>query len=128
MDLEPGLSLELWPRFNPGAERVLSGAGRESVNALVAQSRLTLCDPMECSLPGSSVHGIFQAKVLERVAISFSRGSSQSRDRTLVSRIASRCFSKQTLYHLGLQGSPTDRRKTSKKKKEKNKEEETLQN
>ena len=42
----------------------------------VAQSCLTLCDPMDCSLPGSSVHGIFQAKVLEWVAISFSRGSS----------------------------------------------------
>ena len=41
---------------------------------------LTLCDPMGCSLPGSSVHGIFQARVLEWVAISFSRGSSQTRD------------------------------------------------
>ena len=42
----------------------------------VAQLRLTLCDPMDCSLPGFSVHGIFQARVLERVAMSFSRGSS----------------------------------------------------
>ena len=42
----------------------------------VAQSCLTLCDPMDCSLPGSPVHGIFQARVLEWVAISFSRGSS----------------------------------------------------
>ena len=42
----------------------------------VAQSCLTLCDPMDCSLPGSSVHGIFQARVLEWTAISFSRGSS----------------------------------------------------
>ena len=41
---------------------------------------LTLCDPMGCSLPGSSVHGLFQARVLEWVAISFSRGSSQTRD------------------------------------------------
>ena len=40
----------------------------------VAQSCLTLCDPMDCSLPGSSVHGIFQAIVLEWIAISFSRG------------------------------------------------------
>ena len=40
----------------------------------VAQSCLTLCDPMDCSLPGSSVHGIFQAWILEWVAISFSRG------------------------------------------------------
>ena len=43
---------------------------------------------MDCSLPGSSVHGIFQARVLELVAISFSRGSSQPRDRTRVSCIA----------------------------------------
>ena len=42
----------------------------------VTQSCLILCDPMDCSLPGSSVHGIFQARVLEWVAISFSRGSS----------------------------------------------------
>jgi len=39
----------------------------------VAQSCLTLSDPMECSLPGSSIHGIFQARVLERVAIAFSK-------------------------------------------------------
>ena len=45
----------------------------------VAQSCPTLCDPMDCSLPGSSVHGILRARVLEWVAISFSRGSSQPR-------------------------------------------------
>ena len=44
------------------------------------QSCCTLCDPMGCSLPGSSVHGIFQARILEWVAISSSRGSSQPRD------------------------------------------------
>ena len=58
----------------------------------VTQSCPTFCDPMDCSLPGSSVHGIFQARVLEWVAISFSRGSSWPRDRTLVSCIACRCF------------------------------------
>ena len=47
---------------------------------------------MDCSLPGSSVHGIFQPRVLEWAAISFSRGSSQPRYRTLVSCIADRCF------------------------------------
>ena len=46
----------------------------------VTQSCPTLCDPMDCSLPGSSIHGIFQARVLEWVAISFSRGSSRPRD------------------------------------------------
>ena len=45
----------------------------------VAQSCLTLCDPMDCSLPGSSVRGILQARILEWVAVSFSRWSSQPR-------------------------------------------------
>ena len=58
----------------------------------VAQLYPTLCNPMDHSLPGSSVHGIFQAIVLEWIAISFSRGSSQPRDRTWVSRIVDRCF------------------------------------
>ena len=47
---------------------------------LVAQPCPTLCDPMGCSTPGSSVHGIAQTRILEWVAISFSRGSSQTRD------------------------------------------------
>ena len=54
----------------------------------VTQSCLTLCDPTDCSLPGSSIHGIFQARVLEWVAIPFSRGSSQPRDQTQVSHMA----------------------------------------
>ena len=58
----------------------------------VSQLCPTLCDHMGCSLPGSSVHGIFQAIVLEWIAISFSRGSSQPRDRTQVSRVVDRCF------------------------------------
>ena len=52
---------------------------KESMKVFVAQSCPTLCDPMDCSLPGSSVHGILQERVLEWVAISFSRGSSQPR-------------------------------------------------
>ena len=52
----------------------------------------TLCDPMDCSLPGSSVHGVFQAWILEWVVISFSRGSSRPRDQTWVSCFAGRCF------------------------------------
>ena len=53
-----------------------------------AQSCPTLRDPMDCSLSGSFVHGIFQARVLEWIATAFSRGSSQPRNRTRVSRIA----------------------------------------
>ena len=55
-------------------------------------SHVQLCDPMDCSLPGFSIHGIFQARVLEWVAISFSRGSSWPRDQTQVSCIAGRRF------------------------------------
>ena len=59
---------------------------------LVAQLCLTVCNPMDCSPPGSSVHGILQARTLEWVAISFSRGSSLPRDRTCVSCIADGFF------------------------------------
>ena len=48
--------------------------GNFKVNSESAQSCLTLCDPVDCSLPGSSLHGILQARILEWVAISFSRG------------------------------------------------------
>ena len=60
----------------------------------VTWSCLTLCSPMDCSPTGSSVHGISQARILEWVAIIFSRGSSQPRDRTQVSHLAG------TLDHL----------------------------
>ena len=56
----------------------------------VAQSCPTLCGPVDCILPGSSIHGILQARILEWVAISFSMGSSWPRDRTEVSHIAGR--------------------------------------
>ena len=69
-----------------------------------AQSCLTLCDPMDCSPPGSSVHGIFQARILEWVAISSSTGSSWPRDQTRVSYIS--CSGRQILYHSLPLGSP----------------------
>ena len=62
----------------------------------------TLCDSMNCSPPGSFVHGILQVRILEWVAMPFSRGSSQPRDRTLVSQVS--CIGRQVLYnqcHLG---------------------------
>ena len=58
----------------------------------VVQLCPTFCDPVDCSPPGSSVHEILQARILEWVAISFSRGSSQPRDRTQVFCIAGRRF------------------------------------
>ena len=58
----------------------------------VTQLCPTLCDPMDCSLPGSSIHEIFQARILEWVTISFSRRSSQPRDWTQVFRMVGRHF------------------------------------
>ena len=58
----------------------------------VAQSCPILRDPMDCSLQGSSIHGIFHARIMEWVAISFSRRSSRPRDWTWVSCIVGRCF------------------------------------
>ena len=67
----------------------------------VAQLCSTLCDPMGCNPPGSSVSGVLQARILEWVAICFSRGSSQPRDRTWVSHIEGR------LYYLSHQETPS---------------------
>ena len=60
----------------------------------VTQLRPTLCDPISCSPPGSPVHGTFQARILEWVAISHSRGSSPPRDHICVS-----CIGRSVLYH-----------------------------
>ena len=81
---------ECWRR-TPGTQKgsPFSSKGGESE---VVQSCPTLCDPMDCNLSGFSVHGIFQARVLEWIAISFSSGSSRPRDRTQVSRIVDRRF------------------------------------
>ena len=65
--------------------------------SVCAQLCLTLCDPMDCSPPGSSAHGISQARILEQVAISFSKGSSQPRDQTQASYVA--CINRWILYH-----------------------------
>ena len=58
----------------------------------IAQLCPTLCDPLDCNPPGSSIHAIFQARILEWVAIPISRGSFWPRDQTRVSRIAGRLF------------------------------------
>ena len=62
-----------------------------------AQLCLTLCDLVDCSSPGSSVHGILQARILEWVAISYSRGSYQARDQTHTSCVS--CIGRWILYH-----------------------------
>ena len=74
------------------------------MHAKSIQSCPTLCNPVDCSLPGSSVHGILQARILEWVAVSFSRGSSPPWDRTLVFCVS--CIGRQTLYHQHHLGKP----------------------
>ena len=72
---------------------------------LIAQSCPDLCNPMDCSLPGCFVQGILQARILEWVAIPFSRGSSQPRDQTQGSN-PGLLHCRQILYCLNHQGSP----------------------
>ena len=78
ISMPPSLPPSLLPLFRPQVKS-------ESVKVLFAQSCPTLCNPKDYSLPGSSVHGILQASILQWVAISFSRGSSQLREWTRVS-------------------------------------------
>ena len=77
-------SLGLYPTLGllPSFESFVPFAGVKMHACSVVQSWPTLCDPMECSPPGASVHGIVQARILEWVTMSSSRGSSQPGDRT----------------------------------------------
>ena len=68
------------------------------VKVLVTQLCLTVCDPRDCSPPGSFVHEILQARILEWVANSFSWGSSQLRDQTQVSCTAGRFFTPSAMW------------------------------
>ena len=77
-----------------------------------AQSCPTLCNLMDCSPPGSLVHGIFQAWILEWGAISFSRVSSRPRDRTQVSRIVGRRFTTELPGHCFSQDQSLEQRRT----------------
>ena len=65
--------------------------------SVCAHSCPSLCDSMDCSPPGSSVHGIFQARILEWIAISCSTGFSPPRDQTRISRVS--CIGRWILYH-----------------------------
>ena len=67
------------------------------MHAKSLQSSLTLCDPMDYSRPGSSVHGILQARILEWVAMPSSRKSAQPRDWNHLSYLS--CIGRQVLYH-----------------------------
>ena len=72
--------------------------------AKLLQSCLTLCNPMDCTLPGSSVHGFLQARILEWVAFILSRGFSWPRDQTCISYIS--CIGRRVLYLYSHLGSP----------------------
>ena len=76
---------------------VLVSATQQHMHAKSLQSCLTLCNPMDCSPPGFSVHGVLQARIPEWVAMPFSRGSSEPRDRTHISYVS--CTGKWVLYH-----------------------------
>ena len=80
--------LACWNRTREGMRIILHGM------CLCAQLHLTLCNPMDCSPPGSSVHGISQARILEWVAIPLSWGPSRPRVRTHIS-----CIGRWILYH-----------------------------
>ena len=86
-----------------GRQPVYNSAGRRLElkrrwrDLMCARSCLTLRDPMDCSPPDFSVHGIFQARMLEWVVTSFSKGSSPPRDQTIVSCVS--CNGRQILYH-----------------------------
>ena len=91
LPLHPSLLAYAWPHHSSPP---LAGC-HHCYCCLVTKPCLSLCDPpMDCNLPDSSVHGILQAKIMERVAISFFRGSSRPRDWTRVS-----CISRRILYH-----------------------------
>ena len=98
-NLGQGMS-PLWPWF----PHLQNGDNHtQSVCAKSLQLCLTLCDPMDHNPLGSSVHGILQARILEQVAISFSRGSSQPRYQTCDS-----CTGRWILYHLSHQEIPAN--------------------
>ena len=88
--LKPLLSTSSWVSSPLPRSQVLYKSFK--VKVVVTQLCLTLCDPMDCSLPGFTVHGLLQARILEWVATPFCRGSPQPRGRTGVSCVAGRFF------------------------------------
>ena len=94
-------------------QSLLKSPDESESKVLVARSCLTLCDPMDCSPPGSSIQEIFQARILEWVAISSSRGFSQPRDRTCVPCVGRWILCRLSHYQLDfskpslLRGSPS---------------------
>ena len=88
-------------RYKPEQRTVTFG---NVCSCSATQSCLTLYDPMDCGLPGFSVHGICQARILGQIAISYSRVSSGPRDGTCFSYVS--CIGRQVLYHYNHLGNP----------------------
>ena len=97
----------MWPLCTWSHDDFLLGSSRKE-KRVCAQSYPTLCFPMGCSLPGSSVHGILQARILEWVAISSSWGSSQPRDGNRVSCVS--CIGRRVLYDQATWEAPIERK------------------
>ena len=97
----PKSSPQVQSRLQEAMIPLLISAVTWKLKSSLSQPCPKLCDPMDCSPPGSSVHGLSQARMLEWVVLPFSMGSSQPRDQTRVS-----CISRWILYHLSRQGSP----------------------
>ena len=95
---DSSLKVSIWGDRATSTERACPGCGW--CCRLVTQSYPTLCDTKDCSPPGSSVRGIPQARILEWVAISFSRASSQLRDWTRVSMVTALRVDSLPLHHL----------------------------
>ena len=90
-------SLQFSPHnVNIDVRFILKFRGHACIHAKLLQLCLTLCNPMDYNLPGSSVHGILQARILEWVAMPSSRGSSRPRDWTCESCVAGRFFTAET--------------------------------
>ena len=87
------IGITCYEHFLPGNKGPINiRAPNISVKVKVTHSCPTVCDPMDCIRPGSSVHGILQARILEWVAVPFSRGSTQSRNWTQISLTAGGFF------------------------------------
>ena len=93
LDQQNQTTMQIEKQLNPTVQRrELESASRACVRAQSLRSCPTLCHPIDCGPPGSSVHGILQVRVLAWVAMPSSRGSSQPRDQTHISCIAGRFF------------------------------------
>ena len=103
-DMKKRLGGSGWPGGLVSCLKWGKDTGNHASTWVCAQSCPTLPNPIDCSPPGSSVHGISQARILEGVAISYSSGSSQPRDQTCISRVC--CTGRQILLPLSHLGRP----------------------